>query len=52
MLSTSGFSGCKPQKFFPLKIFGYGAIYEKVPLFTDFLVHTPKKSIGLVYPQF
>ena len=24
-----------PQKNFPLKIFGYGAIYEKVPFFTE-----------------
>ena len=29
--------------FFPLKIFGYRAIYEKVPFFTDFLVCTKKK---------
>jgi len=33
-----------PQKNFPLKIFGYRAIYEKVPLFTDFFVRTPKKK--------
>ena len=33
-----------PRKFFP--IFGYGAIYEKVPFFTDFLVRTPKKVSG------
>ena len=52
MLSASGFSGCKAQKIFPLKIFGYRAIYEIVPFFTDFLVRTPKKSIGLLYQQF
>ena len=39
-------------KNFPLKIFGYGAIYKKVPFFTDFSCRLQKKSIGLVYPQF
>ena len=29
MLSGLGFSGCMPPKIFPLKVFGYGAIYEK-----------------------
>ena len=38
------------QKKFPIANFGYGVIYEKVPFFTDFLVRTPQKSIGLVYP--
>ena len=33
-------------------VFGYGAIYKKVPFFTDFCVLKQKKSIGLVYPQF
>ena len=37
---------------YPLKIFGFGAIYEKDLFFTDFLACTPKKSISLVYPQF
>ena len=36
----------------PLKNFGYGVIYEKVLFFTDFLVRTQKKGIGLVFPQF
>ena len=36
----------------PPKIFGYGAIYEKIPFFTDVLVRTPKKSNRLIYPQF
>ena len=36
-----------------LQIFGYdGAIYKKVPFFTDFSCRLQKKSIGLVYPQF
>ena len=46
MLSAEGFTGCMPQKVFPLKIFGYGAIYEKVPFFTDVLVRTQKKVSG------
>ena len=33
-------------------IFGYEAIYKKVPFFTDFSCRLQKKSIGLVYPQF
>ena len=39
-------------KNFPLKIFGYGAIYKIIPFFTNFCVLKQKKSIGLVYPQF
>ena len=35
-----------PQNFPIEKNFGYGAIYEKVPFFNDFLVHTPKKVLG------
>ena len=52
ILIAYGFSGYMPQEIFPLKIFGYGAIYKKVTFFTDFLVRIPPKSIGLVYPQF
>ena len=40
------------KKISHFKNFDDGAIYEKVPFFTDFLVRTPKKSIRLVYPQF
>ena len=31
---------------FPLKIFGYGAIYKKIPFFTDFCVPKQKKVSG------
>jgi len=34
------------------KIFGYGAIYEKVPFALIFFSLPPKKRIGLLYPQF
>ena len=35
--------GTCPKKFSLLKIFGYGAIYKKVPFFTDFCVLKQKK---------
>ena len=38
ILSELGFRGYFPRKIFPLKIFGYGVIYKKVPFFTDFCV--------------
>ena len=41
-----------PQKVFALKIFSYGAVYEKVPFLTDFLVLTPKKVSGLCTHNF
>ena len=41
-----------PQKIFPLKIFGYGAIYKKFPFFTNFHVPLVKKTVGLLRTQF
>ena len=33
-----------PAKIFLLKIFRYGAFYEKVPVFTDFCLRLQKKK--------
>ena len=38
--------GTCPEKFSHWKFFGYEAIYEKVPLFTDFCVRLQKKVSG------
>ena len=44
-LSAYGFSGNMPRKILPLKIFGYGAIYEKV-LFSRISLSVPQKKVS------
>ena len=39
-----------PRKIFPLKIFGYGALYKKIPFFTDFCVLKQKKKYRVRVP--